>query len=141
MKLSKRHVAKTISWRLIGTTDTIFLSWLISGNLNLGLQIGVLELITKMIFYYIHERIWFKSSILNSNKRHLIKTFSWRTIATLDTFILGSIITANPLMGFKIGIAEVISKMLLYFGHEKVWYKINYGLDSVIKIKRMKKTS
>ena len=141
MKLSKRHVAKTISWRLIGTMDTIVLSWLISGNLNLGLQIGVLEVITKMIFYYIHERIWFKSSILSSNKRHLIKTFSWRAIGTLDTFILGSIITGNPLMGFKIGFAEIISKMLLYFVHEKVWYKINYGLDSVIKIKRLKKIS
>ncbi len=141
MKLSRRHVAKTISWRLIGSLDTIVLSWLISGNFSLGLQIGFLEVITKMIFYYIHERIWFKSSILNSNKRHLIKTFSWRAIGTLDTFILGSIITGNPLTGLKIGIAEVFSKMLLYFGHEKVWYKINYGLGKEIKIKRMKKTS
>ena len=141
MKLSKRHIAKTISWRLIGTIDTIVLSWLISGDLSLGLQIGFLEVITKMILYYFHERLWFKSSMLNTNKRHLAKTFSWRAIGTLDTFILGWLITGNPLTGLKIGCAEVVSKMLLYFGHEKIWYKINYGLDRRNKVKRLQKTS
>ena len=141
MKLSKRHIAKTISWRLIGTLDTIVLSWLISGDLSLGLQIGFLEVITKMILYYFHERLWFESSMLNTNKRHLAKTFSWRAIGTLDTFILGWLITGNPLTGLKIGGAEVVSKMLLYFGHEKIWYKINYGLDRRNKVKRLQKTS
>jgi uncharacterized membrane protein len=141
LKLSKRHIAKTISWRLIGTIDTIVLSWLISGNLSLGLQIGVFEVITKMILYYFHERLWFKSSMLNKNKRHLVKTFSWRAIGTLDTFMLGWLISGNPLTGLKIGGAEVVSKMLLYFWHEKIWYKINYGLDMRNKVKRMQKTS
>lgn len=141
MKLSKRHIAKTISWRLIGTIDTIVLSWLISGDLSLGLQIGFLEVITKMILYYLHEQLWFKSSMLNANKRHLAKTFSWRAIGTLDTFILGWLITGNPLTGLKIGGAEVVSKMLLYFGHEKIWYKINYGLNKRNKVKQLQKTS
>jgi len=141
LKLSKRHIAKTISWRLIGTLDTIVLSWLISGDLSLGLQIGFLEVITKMILYYFHERLWFKSNMLNTNKRHLVKTFSWRAIGTLDTFMLGWLITGNPLTGLKIGGAEVVSKMLLYFGHEKIWYKINYGIDRRNKVKRLKKTS
>tara|TARA_B110000003_G_C16624194_1_gene524269 strand:- start:1453 stop:1875 length:423 start_codon:yes stop_codon:yes gene_type:complete len=140
LKLSKRHIAKTISWRFIGTIDTIVLSWLISGDLSLGLQIGFLEVITKMILYYFHERLWFKSSMLNTNKRHLAKTFSWRAIGTLDTFMLGWLITGNPLTGLKIGSAEVVSKMFLYFGHEKIWYKINYGLDRR-KANRVKNTS
>ena len=141
MKLSKRHIAKTISWRFVGTIDTIVLSWLISGYLSLGLQIGFLEVITKMILYYFHEQLWFKSNMLNTNKRHLAKTFTWRAIGTLDTFMLGWLITGNPLTGLKIGGAEVVSKMLLYFGHEKIWYKINYGLERRIKVKRLQKTS
>jgi uncharacterized membrane protein len=138
-KINKRHIAKTVSWRLIATTDTIVLSWLISGNLNLGLQIGFLELITKMILYYCHEQFWFKSIILNANKRHLVKTFSWRAIGTLDTIMLAWLITGNPLTGLKIGGAEVLSKMVLYFGHEKLWYRINYGLDLRNKRKRLKR--
>ena len=138
MKFSKRHLAKTLSWRFIGTLDTMLLSWFISGNLYVGLKIGGLELISKMVLYYFHEQLWFKSNITNTNKRHIIKTFSWRAIGTLDTIILGWLITGNPLTGLKIGGAEVFSKMLLYFGHEKLWYKINFGLDRRNKRKRFK---
>ena len=138
MKFSKRHLAKTLSWRFIGTLDTMFLSWFISGDLSVGLKIGGFELISKMVLYYFHEQLWFKSSITNTNKRHLLKTFSWRAIGTLDTIIIGWLITGNPLTALKIGGAEVFSKMLLYFGHEKIWYKINYGLTLRNKGKRLK---
>ena len=58
----KRHIAKTLTWRLIGTLDTMLLGWLISGDPLIGLKIGFLELFTKMIFYYIHERVWYRSN-------------------------------------------------------------------------------
>jgi uncharacterized membrane protein len=138
MKFNKRHLAKTVSWRFIGTLDTMVLSWFISGDLSVGLKIGGFELISKMVLYYFHEQLWFKSSITNTNKRHLLKTFSWRAIGTLDTIIIGWLITGNPLTALKIGGAEVFSKMLLYFGHEKLWYKINYGLTLRNKRKRLK---
>ena len=138
MKLSKRHLAKTLSWRFIGTLDTMVLSWFITGDFSVGLKIGGFELISKMVLYYFHEQLWFKSNITNTNKRHLLKTFSWRAIGTLDTIILGWLITGNPITGLKIGGAEVFSKMLLYFWHEKIWYKINYGLNRRNKGKRLK---
>ncbi|GAA4244259.1 MULTISPECIES: DUF2061 domain-containing protein [Winogradskyella] len=138
MKFSKRHLAKTITWRIIGTLDTMLLSWFISGDFSIGMQIGLYEMITKMILYYLHERVWFKSTIKSSNKRHILKTFSWRGVGTLDTIILGWVISGNPLTGLKIGGAEVITKMLLYFGHEKLWYQINFGLDQRNKRKQVK---
>lgn len=58
----KRHIAKTISWRIIGTLDTILLSWLITGNWKIGLTIGGVEVITKMVLYFFHERAWYKLS-------------------------------------------------------------------------------
>lgn len=54
------HLAKTVSWRILGTIDTIILSWIVTGNLTLGITIGGLEVITKMILYFIHERAWHK---------------------------------------------------------------------------------
>ncbi|WP_179317375.1 DUF2061 domain-containing protein [Winogradskyella undariae] len=137
MKLSKRHIAKTITWRILGTLDTLLLSWYISNDISIGLKIGGLELITKMLLYYGHERLWFKSRIKSSNKRHILKTFSWRGVGTLDTMLLGWLISGNPLTGLKIGGAEVITKMLLYFGHEKIWYRINFGLDQRVRKKRL----
>ena len=58
----KRHVAKTISWRIIGTIDTFLLSWFITGSWKIGLSIGGVEIITKMILYFFHERAWYRFS-------------------------------------------------------------------------------
>ena len=53
-----RSVAKTISWRTVGTLDTIIISYFITGNLVMAASIGSIEVITKMILYYFHERVW-----------------------------------------------------------------------------------
>lgn len=126
----KRHIAKTITWRLVGTLDTILISWAVTGNPFTGLKIGGAEIITKMVLYYLHERCWYRSRIPESRKRHLYKTVSWRVIGTLDTMLLAWIISGNPLTGFKIGMVEVVTKMLLYYLHERVWYNINFGLGT-----------
>jgi uncharacterized membrane protein len=55
-----RHLLKTITWRIVGTLDTILLGYIITGNMSTGLKIGGVELITKMVLYYIHERVWYK---------------------------------------------------------------------------------
>jgi len=54
-----RHMLKTITWRIIGTVDTMLLGWLVSGDPMIGLKVGGLELFTKMILYYFHERAWY----------------------------------------------------------------------------------
>ena len=58
-----RSAAKAMSWRLMGTCDTIVISWLLSGKLNVALSIGVVELFTKMFLYYSHERVWDKIAL------------------------------------------------------------------------------
>ena len=58
----KRHILKTISWRVIGTLDTMVLSWFITGSWKIGLTIGGVEVITKLILYYFHERVWYRFS-------------------------------------------------------------------------------
>lgn len=65
-----------------------------------------------------------------SVKRHIAKTITWRLVGTIDTMVLGWYITGNPLTGVKIGGMEVITKMFLYFIHERVWFKINFGLPT-----------
>lgn len=55
-----RSIVKTISWRALGTLDTIVISYIITGSLGMAASIGSIELVTKMILYYYHERAWNK---------------------------------------------------------------------------------
>jgi len=134
-KAHKRHIAKAITWRVIGTIDTILLSWFITGDPITGVQIGMAEVITKMVLYYLRERVWFNleagfTKTGNSRKRHIAKTFTWRVVGTLDTMILAWVISGDPMVGLKVGGAEVITKIVLYYLHERVWYKLDYGLTN-----------
>lgn len=132
----KRHIAKTITWRIVGTIDTILISWVITGNPLTGLKIGLAEVLTKMLLYYFHERIWFKINLSKkgiareSRKRHIAKTITWRGVGTLDTMLLSWLITGNPLTGLKIGLSELLTKMILYYLHERFWYRFDYGLPN-----------
>jgi len=135
----KRHLAKTITWRIIGTLDTIVLSWIITGNPFTGLKIGVSELITKMVLYFVHERIWMRINVLDSRRRHIIKTITWRIIGTFDTIMLSWFITGSAQTGLQIGGVEVLTKMILYYFHERAWYRINFGLDKRKRAKKWKK--
>ena len=56
----KRHIFKSISWRIVGTVDTMILGWVVTGNPFTGLKIGLLEVLTKMTLYFLHERVWYK---------------------------------------------------------------------------------
>jgi uncharacterized membrane protein len=53
-----RSVVKSISWRLVGTIDTFIISWIITGQVALAISIGSVELVTKMVLYFFHERLW-----------------------------------------------------------------------------------
>jgi uncharacterized membrane protein len=57
-----RSVVKTISWRTVGTLDTMIVSYFVTGSLVMAASIGSIEVITKMILYYFHERAWNKLS-------------------------------------------------------------------------------
>ncbi len=58
----KRSVIKAISWRITGSIDTFLLAFFITGKLSYASAISSTELITKVLLYYIHERVWFKVS-------------------------------------------------------------------------------
>jgi len=58
----KRHLAKALSWRIVGTLDTMAVSWFVTGDPIVGISIGIIEVITKTGLYYFHERAWYNFS-------------------------------------------------------------------------------
>jgi len=55
-----RSITKGLSWRVIATLTTVILVFAFTGKLYLAAGVGVLEVITKLLIYYAHERTWDK---------------------------------------------------------------------------------
>ncbi len=68
-----RSLAKAISWRVTGSIDTMLLSWFFTGDLTIAAAIGLTEVGTKMVLYYLHERAWNRISLGRSERadRHI----------------------------------------------------------------------
>jgi len=142
----RRHIAKTLTWRIIGTIDTFLISTFLIHYINdvnyvdsalQGGWIAGLEIITKIILYYFHERFWYALNWIESSQvRHIIKTISWRFVGAIDTIMLVFIvfyfttgtIKDAPEVAISIFSIEIITKMVLYYIHERIWITSNWGV-------------
>lgn len=150
--LRRRYLAKAVSWRIVGSFDTLILSMLLLTFLGplLGIHqtlghhaatsasIAATEVITKILLYYAHEWLWARlpaglrrdarRNVVEAHWRSGVKAFTWRLAASLDTTLLAFIFTGNLTMALSIGGAEVATKLILYYLHERAWGRIRYGL-------------
>ena len=58
-----------------------------------------------------------------SRKRHVIKAMTWRVVATSATVVIAWWVTGDWTVGIEVGTVEFFAKMLLYYLHERFWYK------------------
>ncbi|HEY5593075.1 MAG TPA: DUF2061 domain-containing protein [Paludibacter sp.] len=65
----------------------------------------------------------------DKNYRSLLKSISWRVTGTIDTFVISFLITGKVHLALSISGVEVLTKITLYYFHERVWNKISIGRD------------
>jgi uncharacterized membrane protein len=58
--LIRRHIVKSISYRILGTITTIIIGYVLTGNVVIASSIGFIELCIKPLIYFLHERLWYK---------------------------------------------------------------------------------
>ena len=59
--------------------------------------------------------------------RSILKAISWRVVATLTTSVLVYLFTGRTDIAVTIGLLEALTKIILYFGHERIWNRLNVG--------------
>lgn len=62
-----------------------------------------------------------------TSTRSLLKTISWRVVATLTTATIVWLVTGRLTLALAIGGIEALTKMVLYYGHERLWDRIRVG--------------
>lgn len=135
-----RHIAKSITWRVIASATTFSLALSYFGRAEIGKVslLVVFETTLKMLIYYVHERVWFKLTVNLSHKmRHIAKAITWRVLASGTTFLLALFFFHGHDDAMEkatfIALIESVLKLIFYYGHEEVWYRINLGLDDRAK--------
>ncbi len=139
MKVTKnRSILKSISYRIIGFINTFLISFSViyygSGNFDTTspFYVALVVFFLKMITYYFHERVWnlYKYGRLNQKVirlRSFLKALTWRLAASTITFISAILITSNLNWTKSIVIFEIMNGILIYYIHERVWNKIQWG--------------
>lgn len=135
-----RSLVKSVSWRMVGTADTICLSWFFTGTIGTALKIGGVEFFTKILLYYLHERIWlavpWAQKVVkedgevvptDEHRRSIAKGISWRITGTFDTMVVAFFITGDYSKALSIGATEIITKVFLFYLHERVWQRVQFG--------------
>jgi uncharacterized membrane protein len=110
-------------------------------SLENAIKIGVSEFLIKLAIYYFHERIWLKylGKQASSKQELIAKTITWRIIATTITFIIsGIILNSFSEIAILIAVAELITKLILYYAHEKIWLQLPLGRLRELLIKKKK---
>lgn len=57
---ARRHLMKTISYRVIGTIVTMVMAYVLTGKVTIAVAFGGVEVVVKMGLYFLHERFWYK---------------------------------------------------------------------------------
>ena len=72
-----------------------------------------------------HTKVRF--SLMETRTRSLAKAISWRIFATLTTMLLVFVFTGNLVVSESVGLAELVSKIVIYYVHERVWNLLRFG--------------
>ena len=139
----RRSIAKGISWRFFATLDTLILAYLFTGSIALAASIGGLEMITKVLWFYLHERAWL---LLRHDRLHprlaphfhpraplrsVLKAITWRFVGALDTVLISLVITGKLTTSLSIGGTEFFTKIALYVLHERLWLHVRWGFHEM----------
>ncbi len=100
MSKDKHYISflKRISWRIVGTIDTMIISYFYTCDPLSAIQTGITEVLIKIVLFYVHERIYFKTfgDKVGQRKISLVKGITWHFADTTDTILISSIYTGNP---------------------------------------------
>jgi uncharacterized membrane protein len=142
-----RSLLKGISWRVLATATTIALAGAFIGAWRTAFAIGGAEFLIKLVFYYLHERAWqlappgsvvrvlvhqYRTDIAapvyrESRLRSALKTVTWRIVATATTTAIAWGATSDLRVAGWIGGTEAVSKLILYYVHERAWQVVPRG--------------
>lgn len=64
---------------------------------------------------------------MESHKRSIVKSLSYRVIAAIITALLGWVFTGSFKLGLSLGLLDSAIKIGIFYGHERCWHRVEWG--------------
>ena len=127
-----RTFIKTLSYRILSILTVLVLSIVLDYGTGFGLKFVIITMTIGFALFYIHERIWnmfkwFKDGLLDTPKRSLIKTVSWRIMSFIALFIVGLSLGLSSESALSWTIWNNLAFIVIHYLHERVWNRISWG--------------
>jgi len=130
----KRTLIKTISYRVINTSITFLMTFLLFGvSAALAAALALAQIVVGSIIFYAYDRVWLRVSWAQENmvefaKRSIVKTIGYRLIVLCAGFITARLIlTSSNETAAWWTITLMVLSMIFYYIHERIWLKIKWG--------------
>jgi uncharacterized membrane protein len=132
MDSNNRTLAKTLSYRLTAALTVFILSIVLSYGAGFGIKFLVITLTIGFALFYIHEKVWntiswLKDGILDTHRRTLVKTVSWRIMSFIALFIVGMALGLSSSDALSWTIWNNAAFLVIHYLHERVWNRIVWG--------------
>jgi len=127
-----RTFIKTLSYRILSVLTVLVLSIVLDYGSGFGLKFVVITMTIGFLLFFIHERVWnlfklFKDGELDTPKRSLIKTVSWRIMSFIALFIIGLTLGLSSENALTWTIWNNLAFIVIHYLHERLWNRIRWG--------------
>lgn len=136
-----RSLTKSITWRVIGTLNLMVVSFIYTNSYIFSANIGVIDLVSNIILYFIHERLWnmtdwgqlsIDNLFAETRRRSISKAITWRVLASSYLVLISYLISNQIITSLGIMAIDTIANIIEYYLHERVWDKIEWGKNEYI---------
>ena len=67
-----------------------------------------------------------------THSRSIFKAISWRILGSVDTFVISYLVTGKLVFAASIASVETVTKVILFYGHERVWAAVPWGRADMV---------
>lgn len=138
----QRSLSKVLTWRIVQIIVITTNTFIVTGNLTLGVQLALVALIINSGIYWLHERFWntFDWKRLHHDRvrfterqiRTVGKMITWRILMIVSLYLIAFVTTGNWAASLTIMSFTILFNIFAYWAHERVWNSIRWGKQEYV---------
>ena len=83
----KRSGIKAVTWRIVATLTTMSIVYVFTGKVDLMMEVGIFDVLLKLVLYFVHERVWDRVSLGRSVKEEMKYDLVFNSLRDMENIL------------------------------------------------------